>query len=207
MTAPTGEAVNYETTIAGLDALAAEQRGHIDACQAALRCVNEAKAAIDSMQESYRQSAAAAAATHEHLAAQNLDATTLAHTGTAADAMPAGAVDQMYDQLEGMETEAKARLADAEAALAATEAARAHIVATYGDAHATVAGDLGGDASFLDASGAVADATARGEAGWWGGAEAGGAPAQPAPPPGTPRIDLTYQPNPADRNNPSMTVG
>ena len=52
-----------------------------------------------------------------------------------------------------MDEEASARLADAEVALGSTEANLSHIVATYGDAHATVAGNLSGDASFLDSGG------------------------------------------------------
>ncbi|MER7280451.1 hypothetical protein ABT369_39040 [Dactylosporangium sp. NPDC000244] len=161
MTAPTGEATNYETTINELTALAGEQRQHIDQCTAALQAVEAAKARIGDMQESYRASAAAAQNTAEHLAARNLDGVTLANAGTTADAMPAGKVDEMFDQLEAMESEAKARLADAETALAATEANLQHIQATYGDAHATVAGNLGGDASFLDGGGSAGGGGAR----------------------------------------------
>ncbi|GAA0719702.1 hypothetical protein Drose_06005 [Dactylosporangium roseum] len=156
MTAPTGEAVNYETTVAELEALANEQRGHVDQCAAALQAIGSAKAAIGDMQESYRASAAAAASTAEHLAAKNLDGVTLANAGTTVDAMPAGKVDEMFDQLELMEAEAQQRLADAEVALAATETNLQHIQGTYGDAHATVAGNLGGDSSFLDAGGGAA---------------------------------------------------
>jgi hypothetical protein len=158
MTAPTGEAVNYETTVSELEALANEQRGHVDHCQAAAAAIGQAKASINDMQVSYRVSSAAAASATDHLAAKNLDGVTLANAGTTADAMPAGAVDQMYDQLEAMEAEASARLADAEIALSSTEANLAHVQATYGDAHATVAGNLSGDASFLDSGGSAAPA-------------------------------------------------
>ena len=95
MTAPTGEAVNYETTIAELEALANEQRGHIDHCKATKAALEAAKAAINDMQESYRAAATAAASTSEHLAAKNLDGVTLSNAGATADAMPAGAVDAM----------------------------------------------------------------------------------------------------------------
>jgi hypothetical protein len=153
MTAPTGEAVNYETTVSELEKLAEEQRGHIDHCKAARAAVEQAKASINNMQESYRASAAAAATMSDQLAAKNLDGVTLANAGTTADAMPAGAVDAMYDQLEAMEEEAKARLGDAEIALGATEANLKHIVDTYGEENAKVASHLGGDASWLDSAG------------------------------------------------------
>ena len=163
MSTPTGEAVNYETTIAELNALAEEQRGHLDQCQAALQAVEAAKAAIGDMQDSYRASAEAAANISDHLAARNLDGVTLANAGTAVDAMPAGKVDEMFDQLEVMEAEAKARLADAEVALGATEENLRHIQATYGDAYETVTGNLGGDSAFLDAGG-IAAASSNGTA-------------------------------------------
>lgn len=150
MTAPTGEAVNYETTVAELEAQIREQRAHVDHCTTTLAHIASAKESVNNMQESYRTASAAAASTHEHLAANNLDSTTLGHTGTTADAMPAGVVDQMYDNLEAVEAVAQQRLADAEAALASTEAALDHVQRTYSDAHETVAGNLGGDSRFLD---------------------------------------------------------
>ncbi len=153
MTAPTGEAVNYETTVAELEALIREQQQHLDSCIAAEAALAAAKNHIGDMQTSYRDSAAAATSTHEHLAALNLDADTLGHTGTTADAMPADAVDQYFDHLEGMEAMAKERREAAEVALQATEAALSGIVARYGDAASTVAGELGGDSRFLDAGG------------------------------------------------------
>lgn len=176
MSAPTGEAVNYETTVAELEALATEQRGHVDSCAAALKAIEAAAAAINNMQESYRASSAAAATTAEHLGAKNLDGTTLAHAGTTADAMPAGVVDAMYDQLEALAAEARARLADAEVALGSTEANRDHIVATYGDAHATVAGNLSGDSSFLDSGGGTGGAAIGYSTGGGGLAETNGGP-------------------------------
>lgn len=158
MSAPTGEAVNYETAVAELEAIANEQRGHVDQCQAALVALEAAKSAIGDMQESYRASAAAVANLADHLAAKNLDAEALANAGTAVDAMPAGRVDEMFDQIEGMEQVAKERLADAEIALAATEANLKHIQETLGDADNTVNEKLGGDPTFLGSGGAAAPA-------------------------------------------------
>lgn len=188
MSAPTGEAVNYETAVAELEALAREQRGHVDQCLAALQHIGAAKASIGDMQESYRASSDAAASTAEHLAAKNLDGVTLSHAGTTVDAMPAGKVDAMFDQLEAMEVEAQQRLADAEVALGATEANLRHIQATYGDAHATVAGNLGGDSSFLD-GGAAGSAPAPNTTGQPAGSpwatSPGGSPASAGPPSST----------------------
>jgi flagellar biosynthesis chaperone FliJ len=153
MTTPTGEAVNYETTVAELEAQAAELRGHVDHCTQTLANVEAAKVSINNMQESYRTTQQAAATTADHLSAMNLDATTQAHAGTVVDAMPAGKVDEMYDHLEQIEEMAKERKRDAEVALASVEAELSHVQATYGDAHATVAGNLSGDASFLHSGG------------------------------------------------------
>lgn len=150
MTAPTGEAVNYETTVAELEAIAAEQRRQIDAAAACLKSVENAKSHIDGMQDAARTAAEASASVNDHLAALHLDSETLGHVGTAADALPASTVDRLLAQLEEVEATAREYLAGAEAALAATEAALAAVVAKYGDAHATVQGDLGGDARFLD---------------------------------------------------------
>jgi hypothetical protein len=161
VSAPTGEAVNYETTVNELEKLIHEQRQHLDSCIAAQGCIAAAKGAIGDMQDSYRASSAAAGSTHEHLAAKHLDGVTLAHTGTTADAMPAGAVDSYYDQLEVMEEMARQRREAAEVALHSTEAALANVQAKYGDAHATVAGDLSGDSSFLDSGGVAGGLSVR----------------------------------------------
>lgn len=150
MTAPTGESANYEQTEAELVALAETQRQHVDLCQATLTNVQAAKASVDSMQQSYRESSAAAQTMNDGLAAKHLDGVTLGHTGTVADAMPAGEVDTLFAHLEVVEAKAQERLNAAEVALSSTEAALAHLRATYGDAHATVAGNLSGDSSFLD---------------------------------------------------------
>lgn len=156
MSAPTGEAVNYETTVAELEAIEAEQRKQIEQAQACLNAVTEAKAAIDGMQESYRATATAAGSVNDHLTALHLDGETLGHVGNSADAMPPSAVDNMYDQLEVIEAAAKTQRDNAEVALASTEAALATVHAKYGDAHATVAGELGGDSRFLDSAATAA---------------------------------------------------
>lgn len=160
---PTGEAVNYETAVAELEALEKEQQAHLDSCVAALSHIEGAKTQIDTMQSSYRTSAEAAGSMHEHLAAMNLDGVTLSHTGTIADAMPPNAVDAWFAQLEEMEATAKERRDAAEAALGATQAALGTIQSKYGDAHATVAGELGGNAAFLDSGGTTTSVGGGGE--------------------------------------------
>lgn len=154
--APTGEAVNYETTLAELDKIEEVQRAHVDSTQVALGKVQDAKAAISNSQGTYRPAADAAGSTHQHLTALNLDSETVANTGTMVDSMPPNRVDEMFEQLESMEADAQQQLANAEAALASTIAARQTIVAKYGDAHTTVQGELAGDSRFLASSGATA---------------------------------------------------
>lgn len=155
VTAPTGEAVNYETTLAELEALEKAQQLHLDATLAALRNVTDLKSNIEAIQQSYRAATGSAGNIAEHLAALHLDAETLGHVGTIVDAMPAGAIDSMYERIEEIEAVLRRQLANAEAALAATRAAIATLQAKYGDAHATVQGELGGDPTFLGNGAAV----------------------------------------------------
>lgn len=154
--AVSGEAVNYETTVAELEALIADLRLWLEACIAALAKVEEAKNHITDMQASYRSAAGRAAGILEHLAAMHLDATTLAHIGAIADALPASKVDQMLASLEEAEELLKAARDNAADALAAAEAALAHIVAEYGEEAAKVAQNLGGDSTFLASGGGAA---------------------------------------------------
>lgn len=151
MSAPTGEVVNYETALAEYDNQIRQAQLHIDAAEAALAAQAEAKASVEAMQATY--GADAAAATLDSETALNLDGTTVAHSGDVVDSLPVGAVDTLYDATEAIEGHIQTRKAQAEAALASLEAKRAHLIATYGDAHATVAGNLGGDSRFLDSGG------------------------------------------------------
>lgn len=153
MTAPTGEAVNYETTEAEIAAQITEVQRRIDADKAALAAMAEVKTAVDVVQQGYQNAATAAQTKLDHLSAMNLDGTTLGHAGTTVDAMPPNAVDGLYDQTEMVEQMIRERLQQDEIALASLEAERAHLVSTYGDAHATVAGNLGGNAEFLHSGG------------------------------------------------------
>jgi hypothetical protein len=151
----TGEALNYETALSTLDEMIADTQLQIDAAKAALESLAQTKANVEAMQLTYAGQAAATKLDHE--TALNLDATTLGHAGTTVDALPVGAVDYLYEAVEQTETLTTVRLEQAETALASLEAEREHLIATYADAHATVAGNLGGDARFLD-SGANATA-------------------------------------------------
>lgn len=156
MTAPTGEAVNYETAIAELDAQEQQWRDLLDQAEQVRAAAAQLKAAADGMQTLGRNAAGAAQATHDNLAARNLDGQTLAATGDAATAMDPNELDALYEQVEAMEAQADQKTQEAEAGLASVASARSTLEEKYGDAHATVAGELGGDASFLDSSGATA---------------------------------------------------
>lgn len=147
--APSGEAVNYETTVAELEALIARIREHLDSVTAALVSVQQAKININNSQASYNPAANAAASISEHLPALNVDAETVGHTGTVANAMPPNAVNDMFDRLEAMEQALIEQRANAEAALGSAEQALKTVQEKYGDAHATVAGELSGDSRFL----------------------------------------------------------
>ncbi len=157
MSAPTGEAVNYETTVAELEAIEREQMNHVDQAAACLDAVVAAKAAIDGMQESYNTTAAAAKGVNEHLGALLPgDGETLAQVGTIGDAMPPNKVNDMFDHLELIEAEAEQQKQNAATALAATRAAIGRVQSEYGEEAAKVASNLGGDPTFLGSSGATA---------------------------------------------------
>lgn len=147
--ASTGEAVNYETTVVELGTLIETLNGHVDQAGAALKAIQDAKSAINNAQQSYNPAAEAAGSINEHLTAMNLDATTVGHTGTIADAMPPNVVDQMFDQLEAMEQAAQEQLSNAEIALGSAAEALSTVHEKYGDAASTVAGELSGDSRFL----------------------------------------------------------
>lgn len=152
-TMSTGEVTNYETALAELDEQIAEVTEQLDAAQGAVSALATAEAAVDAMQQSYEGTAAAVATTLDHEAALNLDGTTLAHTGAAVDAMPAGAVNSLYEATEAAKAMAQERVAGAEATLAELQAKREHLIATYADAADTVATNLGGDSTFVGSGG------------------------------------------------------
>lgn len=155
VTAPTGEAVNYETTIAELDALIAYLRQWLEALTVALAKLEEAKNHVSDSQDGYRPAAKAAPSILEHLAALHLDAHTLGLISAIAEAMPASAVDEILALLEEAEAKLKSLRDAAATALEAAEAAKAHVVSQYSAAHETVAGNLSGDSRFVS-SGAAA---------------------------------------------------
>lgn len=151
---PTGEALNYETTVSELNAILAELRKWFDESVAAGLSIMEAKVAIDGIQQSYRGAASATGSINEHL--QTLlpgDAETLAQVGTVGDAMPPTRVDTLLEHLELVEAEAKQQQTDAEVAIAATEAALQRITQEYGEDAAKVADRMGGNAEFLNSGG------------------------------------------------------
>jgi hypothetical protein len=154
VTAPTGEAVNYETTVAELEAILAKQRDWLDAAIVAEAHATAAKSAIDGIQQGYRDSATATGNVNDHLQALLPgDGETLAHVGTAGDAMPPNQVDLYYAHLEEIEVEARAQKEAAEAAIAATEAALKRIEDEYGEDTAKVAERMNGNPEFLSSGG------------------------------------------------------
>ncbi len=160
MTAPTGEAVNYETTVTELEAILAEQRKWLDAATVGEQHAQGLAAAFDSIQTGYKGAAAATGNVNQHL--QVLlpgDTETLAQVGTAGDAMSPNDVDTFYAHIEAMEVEAKRQKANAEVAVASTEAALRRVTEEYGEEAAKVANNMGGDPSFLG-SGAPSSAAA-----------------------------------------------
>ena len=195
MTTATGEVVNFETAIADLDARIGEVRGQVDAADAALASIAEAKANVETLQTSYEPTAAASATALDSKGALNLDGTTMGHAGTAVDAMPVGAVNNLYEAMEQVEQATEERRDQAVAALAALEAEREHLIATYADAHSTVAGNLGGDSRFLDSSGGNGGVTAGGPAGY------------PPTGPATPGEDHGAGPAPQSSDNTVSTAG
>jgi hypothetical protein len=145
----TGEATNLESALATIDEMITDVQEQIAAATAALVELADAKAAVDALQQAYQPVAAAAETLLDHETARNLDATTLAHSGAVVEALPVGAVDNLYDGVEAMETIVRARLQQAEAALAALLAQREHLIATYTDAYTTVAEHLSGNPEFV----------------------------------------------------------
>lgn len=122
MTAPTGEAVNVETTLAQLDAI-----------DDALRAID---ASVDVLDGQRAEVAAASEMLHASLTAKNLDGETLGGVSALLDYLDPDFVKAMIDKIE--------------AAKAAVAATRAHVLATYADAANTVA-STGINADYLAA--------------------------------------------------------
>ncbi len=153
MSAPTGEAVNYETTVAELEKLIAACRTWLDQVTAALKCCEEAKNHIEDAQGGYKTAASVAASILDHLAAMHLDAHTLGLIGAIKEALPASDVDVVLALLDEAVVKLQEMRDNAQTALDAAEAALAHVVAEYGEEAAKVAGNLGGDSTFLGSGG------------------------------------------------------
>lgn len=156
VTAPTGEIVNYETHKAELAGTRQEFQTQMELAAAALTAVGAAKAALNAQAEHARQVQAASQAKADSLAGRGLDGETQAHAGLQVDAVDPNRLDAQYEALEEMERDAEASQQAAEAGLAAVDAEEATIDAKYGDAAATVAAELGGDAGYLDSAGSGA---------------------------------------------------
>lgn len=159
MTAPTGEATNYETTVAELEANIALTRTWLEQVTAALKDQESAKNHLSDGQDAYRPVATAVPTMLEFLTSKNLDGTTLGLVGAIKEAMPVSDVDTALAAIDEAEEILKKLVANAQTALDALEAALAHIQSTYSSAEETVQSELGGDSSFLG-SGATTSAAA-----------------------------------------------
>lgn len=153
VSAPTGEAVNYETTVNELNKLIEACRIWLDKVTAALKSCEEAKGHIEDAQSGYRTAAGVAASILDHLAAMHLDATTLGLIGAIKESLPASDVDVVLALLEEAEAKLTEMRDNAATALGAAEAALAHVVAEYGEEANKVAANLGGDPTFLGSGG------------------------------------------------------
>lgn len=153
VTQSTGEVVNFETALADLDARIAELQKQVDLADAALADITAAEASVEALQNSYEPTAQAAATAMDSKDSLGLDGTTMTHAATAVEAMPVGAVNNLYEATEAVKQATQERRDQAAVALEAAEAEREHLIATYADAHETVASNLGGNSEFLDSSG------------------------------------------------------
>lgn len=153
MTAPTGEAADYETHKAELQAARDQWRRQADLAEATTAAVQAAKAAMNEQQEQAREAQAAAQAKSDSLDGANLDGETKAHAAFQAEAVDPNRLNNQYEALEGIERDAVEQRSQAEAALAAVDAEEATIDAKYGDAANTVASELGGNPTYLGSGG------------------------------------------------------
>lgn len=156
MTTATGEVQTYEQHKAEI---AEQRRGWqtlLDLAAASVASVAQAKSDLNAQAEQGRALAAAAQAKSDGLAGAGLDVETLSHAGMQADAVDVNKLNDQFEALEQIEADAREDQSRAEAALAALDAEEATIDAKYGDAHATVAADLGGNAGYLESGGGTA---------------------------------------------------
>ncbi len=153
MTTATGEVQTYEQHKAEI---AEQRRGWqtlLDLAAASVASVAQAKSDLNAQADQARALAAAAQAKSDGLAGAGLDVETLSHAGTQADAVDVNKLNDQFEELEQIEADVRADQSRAEAALAALDAEERTIDAKYGDAHATVAADLGGNAAYLESGG------------------------------------------------------
>lgn len=160
------EASTFETAVPALVALtraAQELAEHVAGAKAAAAQFNDQVEEIDASRQAIES---AAQSVVEQFETANLDSSTMTSVTTAMEMVKAGDLSGAMDHIDA----AVAKLAGAEAAAqeasGAVDQARATVESKYGDAHATVASELKGDASFLHSGGG-----AGGSGGGFGGAE------------------------------------
>lgn len=150
MSAPTGEAVNYETALAALTGLAETVTTLTDHAQGLAAAITTADSHLDGVDAQRRDVAATTQTITEHLSALKVDAASMSGVAQAMDAMTAERVSELIDHLAAAKTIADEFLAALDTAAAGVEASRSAVTATYGNA-AEVVASTGVDPAFLAA--------------------------------------------------------
>lgn len=149
MTAPTGEAINYRTTVAELDAMDRQLGQMLDFIQAGVAATRQAADHLDAVESQRRPLAAAAISAKEHLEGMSLDPTTMAGVDSACESLTPNAVGAILEMLESAEKHLLQVLAAIEAAKGGVSASKQNVIGTYGSA-ADVVEQTGVNAQFLD---------------------------------------------------------
>lgn len=152
MTAPTGEAINYRTTVAELDAMDRQLGQMLDFIQAGVAATRQAADHLDAVESQRRPLAAAAISAKEHLEGMSLDPTTMAGVDSACESLTPNAVGAILEMLESAEKHLLQVLAAIEAAKGGVSASKQNVIGTYGSA-ADVVEQTGVNAQFLNSDG------------------------------------------------------
>lgn len=178
MSTPTGEAVNFRTAVAQVDALLSLTKSQLDQASAADRALASVDAAIDGMQQRQVMIATGTTSLAEHLAACGVDPTSISAVAAAADVLTNGVADQLMEHVEQLRIVIRRVMAACDAGIAALHKARKTLIGKYADAAAVVEEELKGNPKFL-------------------AGEDNSQPAQSARPVEPKQVDKTSQPAPS----------
>lgn len=153
MSAPTGEAVNFETAVPALAALTAATQNLSEHIAGAKQSATQFNDQVNEIDVARNDVALAVQSVMEQFTERHLDTSTMASVTAAMELIKAGDLSGAMDHVDA----AVAKLASAETAAleasGATAEASQTVVSKFGDAAVTVASELGGDARFVDSSG------------------------------------------------------